>query len=72
MITAPYQDASTGNLIVTAATPVKTGGTLSGVVGGDFDITTLANMLASSNMSGLGYVFVADSKGTIWCTRTAT
>ncbi|GAB2206372.1 methyl-accepting chemotaxis protein McpU [Roseibium sp. ROS1] len=65
VITAPYQDASTGNLIVTAATPVKTGGTLSGVVGGDFDITTLANMLASSNMSGLGYVFVADSKGII-------
>jgi methyl-accepting chemotaxis protein len=65
VITAPYQDASSGNLIVTAATPVKIGGALSGVVGGDFDITTLANMLAASDMGGLGYVFVADSKGTI-------
>jgi len=64
-ITAPYQDASTGNLIVTAATPVKSGGALSGVVGGDFDITTLAEMLASSDMGGMGYVFVTDSKGTI-------
>ncbi|WP_422376689.1 methyl-accepting chemotaxis protein [Roseibium sp.] len=64
-ITAPYQDASSGNLIVTAATPVKAGGTLAGVVGGDFDITTLADMLAASDMGGMGYVFVTDSSGTI-------
>ncbi|ASP33125.1 methyl-accepting chemotaxis protein [Labrenzia sp. VG12] len=64
-ITAPYQDASSGNLIVTAATPVKAGGSLAGVVGGDFEITTLANMLASSDMGGMGYVFVTDADGTI-------
>ncbi len=64
-ITAPYQDASTGNLIVTAAMPVTTGGTLAGVVGGDFDITYLADMLAESDMGGMGYVFVTDSAGTI-------
>jgi methyl-accepting chemotaxis protein len=64
-ITDPYQDASTGKLIVTAATPVRNGGSLAGVVGGDFDITTLADMLASSDMGGMGYVFVTDSEGNI-------
>nr|WP_286189967.1 methyl-accepting chemotaxis protein [Labrenzia sp. R4_2] len=64
-ITAPYQDASSDRLIVTAATPVKSGGTLSGVVGGDFDITEIAKMLSESDLGGNGYVFVTDSLGTI-------
>lgn len=64
-ITAPYQDASSDRLIVTAATPVKSGGTLSGVVGGDFDITEIAKMLSESDLGGNGYVFVTDSQGKI-------
>ncbi|MEP3047643.1 MAG: methyl-accepting chemotaxis protein [Roseibium sp.] len=64
-VTAPYKDASTDRLIVTAATPVIKDGSLLGVVGGDFDITYLAKMLAESDMGGNGYVFVADEEGTI-------
>lgn len=64
-LTTPYQDASTGNLIVTAATPVTRDGKIAGVVGGDFAITALIDMLQGSDLGGKGYVFVTDAQGTI-------
>ncbi|WP_417688826.1 methyl-accepting chemotaxis protein [Roseibium sp.] len=64
-LTQPYTDASSGELIVTAAAPVKNDGKLVGVVGGDFAITALIDMLKSSNLGGNGYVFITDASGSI-------
>lgn len=41
VVTAPYVDASTGQLVVTFAVPVKENGTLKGVVAGDVSMTSV-------------------------------
>ncbi|MFD1696885.1 methyl-accepting chemotaxis protein [Roseibium aestuarii] len=64
-LTSPYADASSGELIVTAATPVRAGGALLGVFGGDFKITDLVTMLNSADLGGMGYVYLVDDKGQI-------
>ena len=65
VITAPYRDASSGRLTVSAAAPVIKDGRPAGVIGGDFDITYLTEMLNKSDLGGLGYLFVTDAEGTI-------
>ena len=64
-LTEPYEDASTGKLIVTMATPVQDGSTLKGVVGGDIDITTLGEIVRNVDLGGIGYAFLVNSEGTI-------
>lgn len=63
-LTKPYADASSGDLIVTIATPVTAGGKTLGVVGGDFTITALVEMLSQVNIDG-GTVFLVADDGTI-------
>ncbi len=60
-LTEPYEDVSTGELVVTVATPVTTrAGTLRGVVGGDLAITTLADLVRSLDLGGIGYGFLVN------------
>ena len=64
-LTEPYEDASTGQLIVTATTPVFDGTNLLGVVGGDIDITILGDLVRSIDLGGIGYGFLVNDQGTI-------
>jgi len=64
-LTEPYQDASTGKLIVTVATPVIKDGKEQGVVGGDLDITTLAEIVNTLKLGDIGYAFLANGEGTV-------
>ncbi|MBX2830831.1 MAG: HAMP domain-containing protein [Rhodospirillales bacterium] len=64
-LTEPYTDASTGQLIVTATTPVFDGSNLLGVVGGDINITILGDLIRSIDLGGIGYGFLVNDKGTV-------
>jgi methyl-accepting chemotaxis protein len=65
VLTDPYNDASTGNLIISAAMPVKRDGKLFGVAASDFSLTTLVDMIKSVDMGGKGSAFLVKGDGTI-------
>ena len=64
-VTEPYLDATSGGLTVTVAVPRMAAGKLAGVVGSDFAIDTIRQMLAESDLGPLGYLFIADASGKI-------
>ncbi|MHC8493578.1 methyl-accepting chemotaxis protein [Thalassospira sp. SM2505] len=64
-LTEPYTDASTGQLIVTATTPVFDGSKLLGVVGGDINITILGDLVRGIDLGGIGYGFLVNDQGTV-------
>ncbi|UJW76312.1 methyl-accepting chemotaxis protein McpU [Rhizobium sp. SL42] len=65
VLTDPYADASTGNLIISAAMPVKRDGKLFGVAASDFSLTSLVDMVKSVDMGGKGSAFLVKADGTI-------
>ncbi|TDQ83453.1 methyl-accepting chemotaxis sensory transducer with Cache sensor [Dongia mobilis] len=64
-LTEPYQDAASGKLIVTVATPLFRNGEALGVVGGDLDITTLAEIVNTLDLGGIGEAFLVNGEGVI-------
>ncbi|MEX6501794.1 methyl-accepting chemotaxis protein [Pseudomonas zhanjiangensis] len=60
-LTEPYVDASSKELIITIATPVRG----SGVVGGDLSLKTLVQTINALDFGGTGYAFLASADGTI-------
>ncbi|WP_349360949.1 methyl-accepting chemotaxis protein [Stappia sp.] len=64
-LTEPYMDASSGGLTVTVAVPRFVDGALVGVVGSDFAIDTVRQMLVDSDLGDLGHLFIVDGKGKI-------
>lgn len=64
-ITAPYIDATSGQLIITIAESVKNGSKLLGVVGGDISIDWIIRNILSVDLNGRGEVFLVDRQGTI-------
>lgn len=64
-LTDPYVDASTGNLVISTAVPVKRDGKLFGVVASDFSLQSLVGMVNSVTLGGHGSAFLVKSNGTI-------
>ncbi len=64
-LTEPYLDASTGQLMMTIATPVHHGNQPLGVVGGDLTLDTLAKIVSSLDLGGIGYAFLVSADGKI-------
>src|SRR5579863_3702511 len=65
VLTAPYADAAGGGLIITAAAPVMSHGTFTGVAGADLDLGTIGTMLSSLDIGGRGYAFLIEESGRI-------
>ncbi|TLP43434.1 MULTISPECIES: methyl-accepting chemotaxis protein [Cohaesibacter] len=65
VLTAPYVDASTKDLIISAAHPVKTSDGLLGVAAGDFSIKSLVQMLSQTDLDGKGHAFLVSKEGKI-------
>jgi methyl-accepting chemotaxis protein len=61
VLTEPFVDAATDELIITIATPAK----LAGVVGGDLSLQTLIDIINSLDFNGIGYAFLVSADGTI-------
>ncbi len=66
VLTDPYIDASSGDLIISAAVPVKRDGKLFGVAGSDFSLKTLVDMIKSVEVGGgAGFAFLVNKSGQI-------
>ncbi|WP_439616586.1 methyl-accepting chemotaxis protein McpU [Shinella sp.] len=65
VLTEPYTDASTNDLIISAATPVKRDGKLLGVAGSDFSLKSLVDMVNSVDLGGTGFAFLVNKNGQI-------
>ena len=60
-LTEPYVDASTKQLIITIASPVRG----AGVVGGDLSLQALVQAINALDFGGTGYAFLVSADGTI-------
>ncbi|WP_240545228.1 methyl-accepting chemotaxis protein McpU [Sinorhizobium fredii] len=65
VLTEPYIDASSGDLIISAAMPVKREGKLYGVAASDFSLKTLVSMITDIDVGGEGFAFLASKDGQI-------
>ncbi|WP_428409200.1 response regulator [Hyphococcus sp.] len=64
-LTEPYFDITTNVETITVAGPVYRDGKLLGVVGADFSTDSLSDILAETNMGGLGKAFLVSGEGKI-------
>ncbi|WP_244483809.1 methyl-accepting chemotaxis protein McpU [Rhizobium sp. Root482] len=65
VLTDPYVDAASGDLIISAAVPVKQEGKLLGVAGSDFSLATLVSMVKAIDVGGEGFAFLVNKDGQI-------
>jgi len=63
--TEPYRDISTNVETITVATPVRKNGSLFGVAAADFTTEQLSQILAETDLGGLGYVFLVSPQGVV-------
>lgn len=61
--TIPYLDATGGGIVVTAAVPVYTNNTFTGVVAADMQLTTLTEQVGNVKIGQTGYAFMIDDAG---------
>lgn len=66
MLTKPYVDASTGELVVSAAAPIKdASGKIVGVAGLDLSLAHVSEILSQCTIGETGYVIMTADDGTI-------
>jgi len=65
VMTEPYVDASSGDLIISSAVPVSHGGKLAGVTGSDFSLKTMVDMIKEIDLGGKGTAFLVNKSGQI-------
>lgn len=65
IISSPYKDASSGQIVVTLAETVENNGKIVGVTGLDITVDTLIDRMAISKVGNSGYVFISDIDGNI-------
>jgi methyl-accepting chemotaxis protein len=65
VLTEPYVDASSNDLIISSAVPVKRDGKLLGVAGSDFSLKSLVEMVGSVDLGGTGFAFLVSKNDQI-------
>lgn len=60
VLTEPYLDAATGDLIITVATPSG-----DGVAGGDLNLQKVSGIINALDFNGMGHAFLVSSNGTV-------
>nr|CAD6605994.1 methyl-accepting chemotaxis protein [Rhizobium sp. TCK] len=65
VLTEPYVDASSGDLVVSAAVPVNREGALAGVVGSDFSLQSIVAMVKSIDLGVPATAFLVNKSGTV-------
>lgn len=64
VITAPYADSATGEILVSIATPVRDNGQFIGAIFYDVSLATLAELVNKVQLFDAGYVFIVAGDGT--------
>lgn len=59
--TDPYQDAASGAIVISAASPVKSNSGFEGIVAADLDISEIARVANSVKIGESGYIVLFDS-----------
>jgi len=65
IITAPYADSATGEILVSIAEPVKENGRFIGAIFYDVSLAGLAKIVNKVNLFDAGYLFIVAGDGTI-------
>ena len=63
IITAPYVDASTGEVLISIASPVKENGQFVGAAFYDVNLKSLAELVNQAKLFNAGYVFIVTDQG---------
>lgn len=63
IFTAPYSDAETGEILISAATPLKSNGQFAGVLFTDLSLKKLADISNSADFFGAGFAFIVGKEG---------
>lgn len=64
VVTAPYVDASSKNVIISVGTPVKENGQFLAGMFYDLELTTLSDLVNQVNLFDAGYLFLVTADGT--------
>lgn len=64
IITAPYADSATGEILVSIATPVRDNGQFIGAIFYDVSLAALAKLVNKVQLFDAGYVFIVSADGT--------
>ncbi|HAS6346762.1 TPA: HAMP domain-containing protein [Vibrio vulnificus] len=64
IITAPYADSATNEILVSIATPVRDNGTFIGAIFYDVSLAGLADLVNQVKLFDAGYVFIVSKDGT--------
>ncbi|MFT4162438.1 methyl-accepting chemotaxis protein [Shinella sp.] len=65
LLTDPYNDAASNQLVISAAIPVKRDGKLLGVAGTDFSLKGLIGVVDEVTLGGMGSAFLVNGAGTV-------
>ncbi len=65
VITAPYIDVATGNIVITIAAPLKSENGIVGVCGLDIEVTELVDITQALKVDGSGYAVLVDNNSDI-------
>ena len=63
--TKPYIDAASKELILSVIAPIKSGGYVNGVIGGDLSLDSIAKSVNTINFNNTGLAFITDREGNI-------
>ncbi|CCK77434.1 MAG: methyl-accepting chemotaxis protein [Oleispira antarctica] len=63
LFTAPYSDADTGEILISAATPLNINGQFSGALFTDLSLKSLADISNSAELFGAGFAFIVSKDG---------
>ncbi len=64
-LTAPYNDAASGELLVSIVAKISDNAALRGAFGGDLSLKTISDALNTLNFNGAGYAFLVDHENNI-------
>ncbi|MDP3847498.1 MAG: methyl-accepting chemotaxis protein [Pseudomonas sp.] len=65
VLTDPYVDSTTGEILISAVTKLTNGGVFQGVLGGDIPLQTVAEAVNTLDFNGAGYAFLLSRNGSI-------
>lgn len=65
LITAPYEDAATKDILISIATTIEENGQFKGSLFFDLSLSRLADLVNQVELFGAGYLFIVDQDGTV-------
>jgi len=65
VLTEPYVDSTTGEILISAVTRITDRGSFLGVLGGDIRLKTVADAVNTLDFNGAGYAFLLSRNGNI-------